>query len=175
MSEDKRVVPAGDYEGTIEDYGINTTSKGDPQAFIQFKVNKGEGNGFTNLTWFGSLSTKKLNNSDKSSADYTVGTLASCGFSGNEVEDLCGGKASGVLKVGTKMSLHIEDNDYNDKVTSRIKYVNHPGGGLKKLAKGDLEGKLNTSQLRAILLKERANQPSEGMPATEENSDEVPF
>jgi hypothetical protein len=172
VSEDKRILNAGDYEGAIEDYGIKSTTKGDPQVFIQFKVNKGEGQGFANLTWYGGLSTNKSDKVDKSPAEYTVETLIACGFSGGDVEELCGGIASNSLKVGTKMSLHIEDNNYNEKITSRIKYVNRPGSGIKRLGKADLDGKLNTSKLRAILLQEKSQQPSEGMPTTEED---LPF
>lgn len=171
--EDKRVLPAGSYIGSIEDYGISESKSKQPQAFIKFKVNKGEGEGFANLTWFGGLSEKVPKDKDNAPAHYTVKTLLDCGFSGQEVEDLAQGIASGVIPHGKEMALEIEDNEYEGVTRSRIKWVNVIGArGPKKMSKDELAGKTNTSALRAMLLKEKQNRPSEEPIKAE---DEVPF
>lgn len=171
--EDKRTIPAGQYIGTIEDWGISKSSKDVPQAFIKFKINKGEGLGFANLTWFGGLSEVVPKDKQNSPAHWTVKTLLDCGFSGQEVEDLAMGIDGGSLVVGKEMALTIQDNEYDDKLTSRIQWVNVVGGGgPKKMSKEELSGKTNTSALRAMLLKEKANRPTEEPIKDEEG---VPF
>ncbi len=160
MSEDKRQLSAGTYEGEIEDYGISKNSKGDAQAFIKFKIMKGEGEGFAELTWYGGLSNAKKQDAKKSPAEYTIATLLDCGFKGMEVEDLATGPHGNSIDPGRVMSLAIEDNDYEGKIYSRIKYINALGaGGPKKLTKEELTGKTDTSALRAILMTEKPNSP----------------
>ena len=160
MSEDKRQLSAGTYEGEVEDYGISKNGKGDPQAFVKFKIMKGEGEGFAELTWYGGLSNSKKPEAKKSPAEYTIATLLDLGFKGMEVEDLATGPHGNSIDPGRVMSLTIEDNLYEDKLYSRIKYINALGaGGPKKLTKEELTGKTDTSALRAILLKEKANRP----------------
>lgn len=160
--EDKRVIPPGQYIGAIEDYGISKSSKDQPQAFIKFKINKGEGEGFVNLTWFGGLSEKVPQGKEKSPAQWTVGTLLDCGFKGQEIEDLAFGPAGESIQLGKEMSVTVQDNEYEGKLTSRIQWVNVlGGGGPKKMSKEDLAGKTNTSALRALLLQEKQNRPSE--------------
>ena len=70
MSQDKRQLECGMYEGEVENYGIMKNSKGEPNAFIKFKINKGEGQGFAELTWFGGLSDKVGEKAKKSPAAY---------------------------------------------------------------------------------------------------------
>lgn len=165
--EDKRVIPAGQYLGSIEDFGISKSSKDQPQAFIKFKINKGERLGFCNLTWFGGLSEKVPQGKENSPAHWTVKTLLDCGFTGQEVEDLALGVEGNSLQLGKEMSLTIQDNEYEDKLTSRIQWVNVVGGGgPKKMSKEDLAGKTNTSALRAMLIKEKESRPQE---------EEIPF
>lgn len=171
--EDKRVLDAGSHIGAVEDYGISESSKKQPQAFIKFKISKGEGNGFATLTWFGGLSETVPQGKENSPAHYTVKTLLDCGFSGQEVEDLAQGVTSGVISHGKEMALEIEDNEYEGVIRSRIKWVNPIGaGGPKKMKKEELAGKTNTSALRAMLLKEKANRPSEEPVKAEED---IPF
>ncbi len=171
---DKRVLPPGQYIGTVEDYGISKTKQDQPQAFIKFKINKGEGLGFANLMWFGGLSEKVPQGKENSPAHYTVKTLLDCGFRGMEVEDLAQGVASNIIPHGKEMSLTIEDNEYEGVLRSRIQWVNVIGaGGPKKMKREELEGKTNTSALRAMLLKEKQNRPTEEMPKVEE--EEIPF
>ncbi len=161
MSEDKRVLGAGQYVGTIEDYGISESKESKaPQAFVKFKIMKGEGDGFAELTWFGGFSNEIKEGNKKSPAQWTVSTLLDCGFSGQEVEDLSTGPEGKTLELGKEMSLVVEDNDYKGVVRSRIKWVNRLGaGGPKKVSKDELSGKMNTSALRAMLLKGRENMP----------------
>lgn len=173
MSEDKRVIGAGEHLGECVDYGISKNSKGEPQAFLKFKINKGEGLGFCHLTWFGGLSDKIPQGKEHPPAHYTVKTLLDCGFQGQEVEDLAGGIDANVIPGGRTMQLTIEDNLYEDKLSSRIKWINIVGaGGPKKMSKEELVGKTNTSALRAMLLKEKQNRPTEAMP---EPDPDIPF
>lgn len=158
--EDKRQLPAGSYIGKIEDYGIFKKDE-KASAFIKFKIDKGPGQGFAELTWFGSLSTIKKETAKKSPMEYTVTTLLDCGFSGADIEDLATGPGNETLKLGTEMSLEIEDNIYQDKQTSRIKYVNVLGaGGLKRATKEEVAGTVDTSAFRAMLLKGKENRPT---------------
>jgi hypothetical protein len=173
MSEDKRQLAPGSYEGTIEDYGISKNSKDKPQAFIKFKIMKGEGQGFAELTSYGGLSEVVAEGKKKSPAERTITVLLDCEFSGMNPTDLASGRQGGTIALGKAMALTIQDNDYKDVLRSQIAFVNPlGGGGMKTLSKDEVEGKVNTSALRAILLKQKENRPTEGMPASEED---IPF
>ena len=164
MGEDKRTLVAGFYDGEIVDYGIKLAKKegGDPQAFIKFRIKKGDGEGHAELTWFGGLSNKIGSNAKRSPMSYTVSTLLDCGFKGNDTDDLAMGPANEVLAIGNLMSLTVEDNDYDGKTTSRIKYVNPLGSsGIKRATPDELNGKIDSSAFRAMLLQQKENKPSE--------------
>ncbi len=162
MSQDKRQLECGMYEGEVENYGIMKNSKGEPNAFIKFKINKGEGQGFAELTWFGGLSDKVGEKAKKSPAAYTISTLLDCGFKGKEVEDLALGTSGDTIDLGRVMAITIEDNLYNDVVSSRIKWINPVGstGKMETMGKDEVTTKINSSALRAMLLKEKEAKPT---------------
>lgn len=156
-------VDAGYYNGKIVDYGISEArSSGQPQAFIEFEVIDGVLDGQPcstppRLKWFGGLATKASKEGDTPPIEWTVKTLLDCEFSSEAVENMAAGPASECLKIGHEMSLTIEDNEWDGKVSSRIKWVNIKGstGAAKKMSHEEAAGKLNTSALRAVLLREK--------------------
>ena len=123
------------------------------------------------MTWYGGLSEKIAEGKKKSPAERTITVLLDCGFNGMNVTDLASGRHGKTLGLGAAMSLTIQDNEYEGVVRSQIAFVNPlGGGGIKSISKEETEGKVNASALRAILLKEKANRPTEGMP-----EEDIPF
>ena len=161
MSEDKRQLPQGNYVGKIEDYGVSNSKAGKAQAFIKFKIDKGPGEGYAELTWFGGLSNEVAQGKKRSPMSRTVETLLDCGFKGNDTDDLATGPGNEVLKLGTEMSLTIQDDEYEGVLRSKIAWVNVVGaGGVKRATKEELAGKIDTSAFRAMLLKGKETRPT---------------
>jgi hypothetical protein len=133
----------GRYSAVVKDYGISETQAGDPQVFIAFDVAHGEGT--ETLTWFGSLKEGKAQ-------EITLKGLLAAGFTGKDVSELADGPDGGALPLGIEVSLVIENEEYEGKTRTRIRWVNKPGsGGVQradattakaKLAKLGLAGKI---------------------------------
>jgi hypothetical protein len=122
MENENTLIPAGTYQGTVVDYGINETKKGMPQIFIQFnltELNK-------KLTWFGSVANDKA-------IEITGQALIRCGFKKTDFAVLANGKASGELDMGKSLNLVVEHNTWEGKTSAKIAWVNELGGPQNKL------------------------------------------
>ncbi len=150
-----RLLDPGTYRGKIVGYGISQTLSGSNQAFVTFEVPLQAG-GSVKISWYGGLSVD-AKPGKKAPAEYTLATLLDCGFEGEGVEVIAGGPDSNSLPLGREMDLVVEDNVYEDKVSSRIKYVNDPNvsRGPKSVSFDDASKSLNVGSLRAVLLRKK--------------------
>jgi hypothetical protein len=110
----------GKYLAKVVDAGMSQTQKGAPQAFMKFEINE---TGETNyLTWFGGTSEKAI--------EFTAQALVHAGFIGNDLPDL-EKKFSDVFQP-RQVRITVEQEDYNGKTMTKIKWVNPVNQGPDK-------------------------------------------
>lgn len=111
------LVKEGVYFGTVEEHGFMEGKTGDVKAFVKVSFTTEDKTKAT-LTWFGGFSTQK-------SAEYTKKTI----------HDLSGMilLSSGVfeLPTGKPVKITVEHNEYNGKVSAKIKYLNSASSKFK--------------------------------------------
>lgn len=108
------MLEAGNYTGTIQDYGLVQNAKGQPQVKVLFKLNNGQ-----SFSWFGGLGTEQQQ-------EITTKTLITLGASTNNIDKIENGPNSGVLNQKKEFTLVVEHSEYNGKTFARIKYINDP-------------------------------------------------
>ena len=116
-------IPAGRHSAKVIDYGLGETKNGDPQVKIRFKL---DGDG-SEITWFGSLKEGRAR-------EITIDALLVCGMVGDDLNDLSGGAGSGILNEKKSVSIVVEDEEYNGKTTTKVKWINDIDGGGRSLA-----------------------------------------
>ena len=124
-------IPNGRHQARVIDYGLTETKAGDPQVRVKFKL-VGDG---SEITWFGSLKEGKA-------SEITIDSLLVCGLHGTDLLILEGGSGSGALNEEKIVSIVVEDEEYNGKTTTKVKWINSLDGGAKKLSdnkKGSLK------------------------------------
>jgi hypothetical protein len=121
MTEENKIMP-GEYTGKVTDYGISETKAGMPQVFIKFTFNE---NG-KSLTWFGGLSSDKA-------LDFSGKNLIRCGFRGTDLTVLANGVAANALNTNKDLQLVVENETYEGKTRTKIKFINEIGGVQSKL------------------------------------------
>lgn len=113
------MIPAGNYKGKIEEYGIKKTQKGDPSLAILFSVEASEGS-FHRVFWRGSWNGE--------GAQHTNKALITMGFTdGRKLPLLANGKSSGLLDTDKIYSLVVDvEPDQKDptKLHNRVRWIN---------------------------------------------------
>ncbi|MGH2612073.1 MAG: hypothetical protein ACRDFB_03365 [Rhabdochlamydiaceae bacterium] len=155
-----RVKP-GIYQGEIKDYGISQTKGGDKQAFMIFEI-KDDADISYRLTWYGLLNPVAKNPGSRAPLEFTVKVLLDCGFDGMDLTVIAGGIESNSIPLDRKMSLTIEDNEWEGNVTSKIRFVNPLGfsTGPNRVSFETVTQTLDVNALRAELLKQRESRPA---------------
>lgn len=110
------LIKPGTYAAKVLDHGITETKSGDPQAAVRFTFQTEDGQ--RELTWFGSFKDTVI--------EHTIKGLVACGLQGNN--------PAGPLEIGKEVSIVVAV-DTNDKGQQRniVRWVNMPGGSLKKI------------------------------------------
>lgn len=111
-------ITPGNYTASPIDCGISETKSGKPQVFVTFLIPQIE----KKITWFGGLSSDKA-------IEITGAALIRCGFRGTDLTALTSGIA--VLNQEKQVELVIENDEWEGKVYTRVKWVNEIGGGMK--------------------------------------------
>lgn len=146
MSE-RELIPAGYYDavaacikneaGDDAYVQFGSTKGGDPQICVNFEIVSGPHAGHR-VAWYGYFTEK--------TAKRTVESLRYCGFKG---DDLMGALAQ---KLDNQVSIKIEHNEYQGKVSERVAWVNQPGGpGVR------LQAPMNTADLRSFSARMKAS------------------
>lgn len=164
----------GTYEAVIDNYGMGETKSGLPKVWIKFRVNDEEKN---NAFWEGYLHNEK-------SLEILVKNLITMGFSGTDITLLTDGKSSGALDVNKVLELVIENENYNGKDYSKVKWINTPGG--KGFTKEEAVAKTQGYNFAGAMLKAQQemgisnestgknSQPSQTIPTPGHNAEEAP-
>ena len=104
-------IPNGVYKAQTKDRQLTQTSKGLPQAAIEFELLEPGWPG-KRMTYFGSFS--------EAAFPHTAKALRASGWKGSDLSDMSGD----MLEV----SLVIENEEYEGKTRAKVKWVNAPGG-----------------------------------------------
>jgi hypothetical protein len=143
-------IKVGKHTAQPRSWDFGETDKGTEQVAIEFEIVEGEDAGEF-ITWYGFFTDD--------TEDRTLESLRNCGWQGDDVTDLQG--------VGSrKVQLVIEDESYQGKTHSRVRWVNRVGGNgvrLKKTMAPD------TKRMLAARLRAKAQAlpvlPPDGEPA----------
>lgn len=122
-------IQPGKYMAKIKDYAVVENKSGAPQVRVVFSLPSGD-----SISWFGGLSTEQQQ-------AITTRTLFTMGASSATIEKVENGPSGGALDTGKEYELVIEDNEYQGKVNSRIRFVNDPTQapkGMTAAQKGSL-------------------------------------
>lgn len=103
----------GKFIATVEGAMLTTSpSKGTEQVAVEFRIMEGPDNG-ARITHYAALTDARL--------PYTVKELRICGWQGDSLADL-----SSV--IGTEVELVLDEETYNGKTRTKVKFINKPGG-----------------------------------------------
>ncbi len=116
---------------------FGVSSNGNEQVVVNFEILDGEHAGET-MAWFGSFTDK--------TADKTLEGLRNCGWRGSDLATA----STGPLEQ--EVSIVVQEEEYQGKVRSKIRWVNRPGGGgafklEKPMARNDM--KMFSSKMKA--------------------------
>lgn len=112
------LIPAGKYLARPADWGISETKAGDPQVFVKFEF------GGKSLTWFGSLKEGRAQ-------EITIDSLLALGFRSNDLSEL--NKETTILDTTKDVQIVVEHEEYNGKISAKIKWVNPLSVGVKRM------------------------------------------
>jgi hypothetical protein len=100
------------YKGRAVSWGLGTTEKGNPQIAVTFVITTA-GADLEEITWYGYFTDK--------TEERTIQSLRYCGWQGDDFTNLDGMNEN-------EVELVIEDEDYQGKTYTKVKWVNRPGG-----------------------------------------------
>lgn len=119
------LVRPGTYSAKVGDHGVTETKSGAPQVAVKLSFETPDGP--RQLTWFGSFKDTVV--------EHTIKALVACGLQGNN--------PAGPLEIGREVSIVVDvDKDQDGKDRNIVRWVNAPGGVLKKLASKEAAAKL---------------------------------
>lgn len=113
-------IKPGVHEAMVIDHGVTKSKTGTPMAVIRFEYMDTDADKHQ-INWYGSFKEGKA-------AEITCEALATCGWTTNKPSDLAKGAGSGVLDETSTVSITLGNEEYNGKVTTKVKYINPPGG-----------------------------------------------
>jgi len=116
----------GKHSAKIKDYGVSTTSAGNPQVYIQFEFSYQDDNGATvakTLTWYGSFVG--------GAKEITEKTLIYCGLMPQNFANLINlkqGVASNLLDTNRQMEIDVqqEPKQGGSGMRTVVQWVNNP-------------------------------------------------
>lgn len=170
--KENSLLPAGNYAGTIVDYGVNRTRAGDPRAVVIFKIDGHEGLYY----WGKNLSGKQL--------EYALKDLVNMGLRhAEDIPKLSDRLPSGVLDTKPVYNLTVEitdsqpDSEGKTKKVNAISWVNVMANEAFKMAKPDLAKAVEANKMGAVLkniLKEKGLLKDEAFGGQSSQND-IPF
>lgn len=113
------MIPAGTYFARAVASGIQWgyTRNGNTQIVVPFEIETSDSQD-SRISWYGVFTDR--------TRDRVIESLRHCGFRGSNLEDLG--------PLDTRVSLVIEDIEYNGRTYPRIRWINAHGTGRAKLS-----------------------------------------
>lgn len=136
------LVKPGIYIAKIVDYGFSLTKAGAPQAKVTLEFM--EDGQKRQLTWFGGFGEKQIK--------HTLKALITCGLC-TDVEAMADGLASNALDLNKELSIVVEHNNYNGKISAKVCWINEPivNKFATVIAKPEVRAKLAALNLKGEL------------------------
>jgi hypothetical protein len=104
----------GVFAARAEAAQLTKTSKGDPQVLVVFEILSPGPQQGSKIGWYGFFTPK--------TQERTLEALYACGWHGPDLTDLSG--------VGDReVEIVVEEEEYQGKVRSKVRWVNVPGRG----------------------------------------------
>ena len=139
------IVPKGKYRARAREWVLTEIGeKGTPAVAVEF-VFSDESLG--SIRWDGWLSDAAF--------DRTIESLRHCGWTGDDLSDLDGLDAN-------EVELVVEDDDYNGKTYSKVKWVNRAGSLAHKSPLTGDKAKFFAKQMQARIRALDASKPAPG-------------
>jgi len=141
---------AGKYRAKPISAGLGFTKGGDQSppkecVAVRFEVTEGELTG-EQITWYGYFTD--------AAQQYTMANLRTCGWTGDDLYDLSSIDGTG------DVSIVLVDDDFNGKVTLKVKYINAPGGGaMLNAPMDDAQRKAFAAKMRGAAVASRQGAP----------------
>lgn len=155
-------ITPGTYVAQPVDCGISETKKGNPQTFVTFFIPQIE----KKITWFGGLTSEKA-------IEITGAALIRCGFRGTDLSALTQGVS--VLDQNKQVELVIENDEWEGKIYTRVKWVNEVGGGLKdKLDQAGAAQKMAGYNIAGTMIRLQQEMGVTGGQPTRQNNTQQP-
>lgn len=111
------MIPEGKYKARPTAWGLSESKNGHEQFAIGFEIVDGSEAGST-ITWYGGFVNDMA-------VDITIKGIKACGWTGSDL--------SNVDLPGTEVQLVIVHEEYNGKVSAKVKFINGPGQGIKQM------------------------------------------
>lgn len=89
-----------------------SSQKKTPQVAIEFRLMDGPDQG-SKIIHYAAVTEGRLK--------YTVEELRTCGWTGDDLEDLS------TVKAGTPVELVLAEEEYNGRVNTKVRFINAPG------------------------------------------------
>lgn len=148
-------VANGVYRARAVSAALGRTGTGKEQVAVTFQLMDSEGALGPMLTWFGYFTEQTF--------PRTVEGLRHCGWQGDDLSDLSGIDAN-------EVSLVVENEEYEGKTYSKIRWVNAAGGGGVTLKEQltDMEARAFGARMRGQVtaLRQAASTPRRAPSAT---------
>lgn len=154
----------GKYAARVADYAIVTTKSGDPMVNVKFVLNQGG----EQVYWNGTLKPGK-------GQEITIKALLVMGLSKDAaVENLADGPSSGLLDLNKDVEIEVQMEDFNGKVTPKVRWVNEIGGAKFKnaMSRQDFKARLGGLNLRGAL---KAAEAEVGVKNKQDDIESIPF
>lgn len=119
------MINIGKYPAICRSIQFGETSTGKEQAAIEFELIGDHADSGQSITAFLFFTEKTLSR--------TVESLRHLGWTGDDLSELPALAADG--KLGQEVEIVVDHEEYEGKVSAKVKWINRPGGGSIKLEK----------------------------------------
>jgi len=161
-------ITEGSFKARVLDYGLTVTRAGDPQAGVMFKFKDHDGDTH-DITWFGSFKEK--------AKPFTCASLVTLGFTGDDPAVIADGPKSNALKLDKTVEIVVKFEEYNNKTTARVAFINECGMNRfqNTMKKAEANLKFDGMNLGAEFASAREKLRTEGGPNGVDANEKIPF
>lgn len=149
----------GTFVGRAQAWDLRVAKTGTEQILIKFAIEEGQHAGET-VYWTGSFTDKSF--------DFTMESLRTCGFEGDDLSNL-------ESLSNNQVQLVIDEEEYDDKTYSRVQFINKIGSMAIKGAMSDAEKAEFAARMRGRVLASKSEEPEKTAEQVVNDMDDIPF